>query len=469
MFDKSIYIQRRAQLRKDVKTGLLLFPANSEASSNYSANTYSFRQDSNFLYFFGLNEPDMVGVVDADSGVDSIYANDLEMDDIIWMGQLPTVKELAAQVGVEHTAPKSALIEVVANAYKQGRTVHYVYPYRCKTSNYLLDLINYSKPINTSVSQAYEELKNHQSVEMIKAIIKQRSIKSTEEIIEIEKAVKTAYDMHVLAMGLCKEGVYEYEIAGKMEGIAIQNNGGVSFPVILSVNGQTLHNHYHGNKLTKGRMVVADAGAETSMRYCSDITRTTPVGGKFDARQKSIYEIVLQANTNVIDALKPGVPYRDYHWLACKTIAQGLKSLGLMKGNVEDAVAQGAHALFMPHGLGHMMGLDVHDMENMGENLFGYDEEIKRSSQFGLAYLRLGKKLESGFVLTVEPGTYFIPALIDQWKAENKFADFINYDEVEKYKDFGGVRIEDDVLITPEGHRVLGPAIPKTVAEIEAL
>ncbi|MFZ4740988.1 MAG: M24B family metallopeptidase, partial [Bacteroidales bacterium] len=304
-------------------------------------------------------------------------------------------------------------------------------------------------------------------IELTKAIIKQRSIKSLEEVVEIEKAIATAYDMHTTAMKMAKPGIYEREIAGKMEGIALSAGGPVSFPVILSINGQTLHNHYHGNKLEEGRMMVADAGCETEMNYCSDITRTVPVGGKFNQRQKEVYEIVLKANMKAIEAIKPGIPYREIHLLSAKVIADGLKEIGLMKGNMDEAVSKGAHAMFFPHGLGHMLGLDVHDMEGMGENYVGYDDEIKRSTQFGTAFVRLGKRLQQGYVLTVEPGIYFIPALIDQWKAENKFPEFINYDKAETYKDFGGIRIEDDILVTNDAYQVLGKPIPKTVAEIE--
>ena len=301
-------------------------------------------------------------------------------------------------------------------------------------------------------------------------MVKLRSIKSEEEIAEIEKMVDVAYLMHTTAMKMAHPGIVEQEIAGTVEGIALANAGPVSFPVILSINGQTLHNHYHGNTLTEGRMMVVDCGCESEETlYSSDITRTVPVGGRFSQRQKEIYEIVLKANLNAIEAIKPGIKYREVHMLAARTIAEELTKLGLMKGNPADAVAAGAHALFFPHGLGHMMGMDVHDMENLGENYVGYDEETVRATQFGTAFLRLGRTLQPGFVLTVEPGIYFIPALIDQWKAEGKYIEFINYEKVETYKDFGGIRIEDDVLVTVTGNRVLGKPIPKTVAEIEEL
>lgn len=458
MFDKKTYTARRAQLKKDVKSGLIVFPANEEASANYAANTYPFRQDSNFLYFFGLQEPGMVGVIDVDADQDWIYADDLTMDDIIWMGHLPSVAEQAAKAGVQHTAPIKDLAELLHKAVLSHRHIHFVNPYR----------MHVAIKLSQWLSMPLGELAKNQSVELIKAIVKQRSIKTREEIEEIEQAMIVAHQMHTVAMRMCKPGTYEYQIVGAMEGIVASHHGGMSFPPIVSMNGETLHNHHHGQLLKEGRLMVADAGAEVFSNYCSDVTRTTPVGGVYNSRQKEVYEIVLKANMTTIDTIKPGVPYREYHLNACKTIAAGLKDLGLMKGDVDEAVMQGAHALFMPHGLGHMMGLDVHDMENMGENLFGYDEETKRSDQFGLAYLRLGRKLEPGFVLTVEPGIYFIPALIDLWKSEGKFTDFINYDKLESYKDFGGIRIEDDVIVTEKGCSVLGPKIPKTVQEVEA-
>ena len=318
-------------------------------------------------------------------------------------------------------------------------------------------------------SVSHTEVSAFISKELIKGIISLRSIKDDLEIVEIEKAIDTAYIMHTTAMKMSMPGVIEQKIAGTIEGIALAGGGPVSFPVILSMNGETLHNHFHGNILQTGKMMVTDAGCETTLGYCSDITRTVPVGGKFDTRQKEIYEIALKANMVVIENCKPGVYYRDIHLLAAKTIALGLKDIGLMKGDIDAAVDEGAHALFFPHGLGHMLGLDVHDMEGLGENYVGYDNEIKRSKQFGLAFLRLGRRLQKGFVVTDEPGIYFIPALIELWRKENKFTDFINYDKLEGYKDFGGIRIEDDLLITDNGCRVLGKPIPKTVNEIEEL
>ncbi len=459
MFKKEVYADRRNRLREEMSSGLVLIPGNSEASFNYPANTYHFRQDSNFLYFFGIDLYDLVGVMDVDANKDYIFGNDVDIDDIIWMGPQPTIKDQAAEVAVEHSAPLAKLNEMINEAIQQGRKVHFLPPYRGEHVMQLQDLLGIGK----------DKIKSYASLELIKAVVKLREIKDEYEIAEIEKAVDIAYEMHTTAMKMSKAGVVEREIAGTIEGISLAKGGPTSFPIILSIHGETLHNHYHGNTLEVGRMMVTDAGAETTMHYASDITRTTPVGGKFDERQKGIYEIVLEANMKSIEAIKPGIEYREIHFLAARTIVDGLKKLGLMKGDTNAAVEAGAHALFMPHGLGHMMGLDVHDMEGLGENNVGYDEKTIRSDQFGTAYLRLGKELKPGFVLTVEPGCYFIPELWKRWKNDGMHTDFINYDAVEKYLDFGGVRIEDDVLVTEDGFRVLGKPIPKTVAEIEAL
>lgn len=457
MFQANLYSKRRAALKSKVKSGIILLPGNSEAAYNYPANTFHYRQDSNFLYFFGLNIPDLFGVIDVDANKDYVFGNDFDIDDIIWMGPQPSVKDLAAKADVENTDNMAALASFIAKAVAKGQKIHIVPQYRAKTVIQLADLLNVS----------HKEVAGFVSEELIRGIVSLRSIKDQYEIAEIEKALDTAYLMHTTSMKMAMPGVVEQEIAGTIEGIALAGGGPVSFPVILSMNGETLHNHNHGNVLELGRMMVTDAGCETGMNYCSDITRTVPVGGKFNQRQKEIYEIVLNANTAVTANSKPGVFYRDMHFLAAKTIVNGLKEVGLMKGDTDAAVAEGAHALFMPHGLGHMMGLDVHDMEGLGENYVGYNDEIKRSTQFGLAFLRLARKLETGFVVTNEPGIYFIPALIDIWKKENKFTNFINYDKLETYKDFGGIRIEDDLLITDSGCRVLGKPIPKTVEEVE--
>lgn len=458
MFNSEVYTTRRNELRKLMPSGIILFPGNTEASYNYPANTYTFRQDSNFSYFFGLENPDFAGIIDVDNEVDYIFGNDFEIDDIIWMGPQPKVADLGAKVGVKNTASLGEMASFISNAINKGRKVHYTAPYRGETSLLLSRLLGI-KPTR---------IKEYVSLPLIEAIVKLRSIKSDNEVAEIEKAVDIAWKMFTTGMRMAYPGRKEQEIVGAMEGISIAHGRPVSFPVILSMNGQILHNHHHENVLESGRMMVMDAGTETALNYCSDITRTVPVGGKFSQKQREIYEIVLNANLNSIAATKPGVFYRDCHMVACETIASGLKDLGLMKGDVKEAVSAGAHALFFPHGLGHMLGMDVHDMEGLGQIHVGYDKEIQPSSQFGTAYLRLGRRLQPGFVLTNEPGIYFIPELIDLWKADKKHTEFLNYDKIEEYRNFGGIRIEDDVLVTIDGQRVLGRPIPKTVADVEA-
>lgn len=457
MFPKEVYIERRKKLREEMKCGILLFLGNQDVSFNYPANIYPFRQDSSFLYFFGIDQPNLAAIIDVQSGEEIVFGDELTIDDIIWMGKLPTIKDLSEKVGISKILPSAELQNTLTNAIKLNRRVHYLPPYRGETKHQLEGLLGVK----------YDLVRDYASIELIKAMVKIRSIKDEYEIKEIERMVDVAYKMHTTAMKLAKPGILEQDVMGAITGVTLQNEGPLSFPAIVTINGQTLHNNYYHNELKEGRMLVVDAGAESRLHYASDITRTTPVGGKFNQRQKEIYEIVLKANMSVIDNLKPNILYREMHLLSAKVIAQGLKDLGIMKGNVDEAVAAGAHALFYPHGLGHMMGLDVHDMEGVGENYVGYNDEIQRATQFGLAFLRLGRKLEPGFVITVEPGIYFIPDLIDIWKSENKLADFINYDKVETYRDFGGIRLEDDLLITNDGSRVLGKPIPKTVEDVE--
>jgi Xaa-Pro aminopeptidase len=459
MFSADTYAKRRAGLRKEISSGILFFPGNGEVAFNYPANTYSFRQDSSFLYFFGLDHPDMAGIIDLDEGKEILFGNDVDIDDIIWMGKQPTMKEQAAKVGVAESMPLGSLEGYIKAAVSKGRKIHYLPPYRGETYLWLMDLLAIPKAL----------VKPGASEELIKAVVKLRMTKEEAEIAEIEKAIGTAWQMHTTAMKMAMPGVTEQQIAGVVEGIANSGGGPVSFPVILSMNGQILHNHSHANTLTEGRLVVVDAGCETGLHYASDITRTVPVGGKFTERQKAVYETVLNANLAATAAVKPGVPFREIHLLAARKIVEGLTAIGIMKGDPAEAVAKGAHTLFFPHGLGHPMGLDVHDLEGLGENFVGYDEETIRSKEFGLAFLRFGRKLKEGFVMTIEPGIYFIPDLIDIWKKENKLAEFINYEVVDTYRDFGGIRIEDDVLVTATGHRVLGKPIPKTVAEIEGI
>ena len=457
MFKSEVYKKRRAALHEKMGTGIALFIGNVESPFNYPKNPYRFRQDSNFLYFFGLDIPDLIGLMDFDNGNDIIFGNDFDIDDIIWMGVQPTIIELAARCGVGTTRSLKELGNFLLDAVSKGREIHFLPPYRGETKMELALLLGENPLL----------MKSEPSEKLVSSVIAMRSIKEEVEIKEIEDAVAIAYDMHVTAMKMCEPGVREQEIYGKIEGISLAAGAGVSFPVILSMNGQTLHNHDHSGILEEGRFVVVDAGAETNKHYASDITRTTPVGRRFNTMQKEIYEIVLKANMDAIKVTGPGGSNRDTHILASKVLATGLKEIGLMKGDVDEAVMSGAHSLFMPHGIGHMLGLDVHDMEGLGENLVGYNDKIKRSDQFGLAFLRFALQYQPGHVFTIEPGIYFIPDLIEIWSSGKKFADFINYDMVRKFLPIGGVRIEDNVLITTKGHKVLGKAIPKSVSEIE--
>ena len=457
MFETSVYKNRRARLKEKVKSGLVLILGNGEAPANYTDNTYKFRQDSSFLYFFGLNQPGFAGVIDIDSGDEYIFGNDV---DIIWMGPQPSVKDMAARVGVSKTAPFARLADCMKTAISQGRRIHFLPPYRFRNMLLLEELLGIRPAL----------VKNYASLELIKAVVDLRSVKEPCEIEEITKACNIGYEMHTAAMRNCKPGVKEQYIAGLIEGIAASYGSMVSFPVILSQNGETLHNHDHSQILQEGRMMLTDAGAEEVSHYCSDFTRTVPVGGKFLTRQKEVYNIVLAANNKAIEIAKPGVTYQYVHLEVCKVLAQGLKDLGLMKGDVNEAVAAGAHALFMPHGLGHMMGLDVHDMEDLGQIYVGYDDETRPIDQFGTSSLRMGRRLQEGFVITDEPGCYFIPALIDQWRAQGMHKEFLNYDKIETFKDFGGIRLEDDILIIPGGSRFLGDKrTPITVEEVEEI
>jgi Xaa-Pro aminopeptidase len=461
MFTPEIYINRRNKLKKQIKSGLVLFLGNSEIPYNYGANPYGkFRQYSSFLYFFGLNYPDLHGVIDIDNDKEYIFGNDIDIEDIIWTGPQETIKEKAVKVGVNNTAPSKELEKLISNAITKKRKIHFLPQYRANNKIFLSQLIG--MPI--------DELQKNVSAEFINAVVSLRSFKEPYEISELEKAHDILYKVHKYILNTIKPGTYEYEIAGGIEGIIYQNNANLGFPVICSVHGETLHNHSYKNKMKEGDLLLTDTGAETELRYNADITRTYPVSGKFTTKQKDIYDVVLKANEESIKMSKPGVKYRDVNTNAYKTIAEGLKTLGIMKGDSMEAAQKGAVALFMPHGLGHMIGLDAHDMEALGENYVGYDKETKRSDIFGLAYLRLARKLEPGFVITVEPGIYFIPELIRRWKKQNKFAEFINYDKLDDYLNFGGIRIEDNILITDNGCKVIGKnRIPKTTDEIESV
>ena len=443
----------------NVKDGLILLLGNSDASTNYPANIYKFRQDSTFLYYAGINDPDMALVLDTQTGEQILFGNDVDIDDIIWMGPQPSIKEKGEKVGITTTKPFNELINTIKNAKSKGRQVHYIPPYRNHNKILLSALLEIPIP----------KLKENASLELIKAIVDQRIVKEECEIQEIDKACNIGYTMHYIGMQMAKPGVREQEIVGVMEGIALADGAMTSFPIICSQNGETLHNHMHHQILTEGRLLLIDAGAETNMNYCSDFTRTLPCSGKFTQQQKDIYNIVATANNYAVEASRPGITYKEVHLGSCKILAQGLINLGLMKGNVEEAVAAGAHALFQPHGLGHNMGLDVHDMEDLGQIYVGYDDVTRPSTQFGLASLRMGKELKPGYVLTVEPGCYFIPALIEKWKNEGINKEFINFDKLKEYYNFGGIRLEDDILITKDGCRFLGSKrLPITPEEVEA-
>lgn len=460
MFTKEIYLDRRHRLSDQLSSGLVLFPGNTALPVNYAGNAYPFRQDSHFLYFIGIDQPDLFVVVDIDSRETTLFADEWTMDDIIWTGPKERFSEMAQRSGIDKVLPTASLKGVVNRAKQQHRQLHYLPPYRAENALRLSSLMEMHP----------SSLKETSSISLIKAIVSLRSIKGPEEIQEIERAASIGYLMHETVMRNAFEGKTERELAILVEGIALNYGAGLSFPVILSQQGDVLHGHDHSQILRSGRFLVCDAGAESSEHYASDFTRTTPVNGRFSSLQKSLYQVVLDANNKAFELIKPGTVYKSVHLESCRILAEGLKALGLMKGNSEDAVQEGAHALFMVHGLGHMMGLDVHDMEDLGEDYVGYDDSIKRSEQFGLRSLRLARRLEQGFVLTVEPGVYFIPALIDRWQAEKRFNDFICYDKVSALKGMGGIRIEDNAIVTATGCKITGERrLPVTPKEIEAL
>jgi len=458
MFKAAVYTARRRELRSHFKNGLLLFPGNVEIPVNYQANAFPFRQDSSFLYYWGLDEPSLFAIIDLDLGREIIFGDDRTLDDEIWMGPSTSLSERAAGAGVTESEPVASLDGYLASALCARRPIRFL-------PQYLADA---KLLLQRHLGIAPATLNQYASEEFIRAVVAQRLIKSEAEVAEIESALEVSSAMYATALRLVRPDLIEQELVGAIEGTVLRAGSRTSFPTILSVRGETLHNHCHTNRMRAGDLLLVDSGAESTRHYASDITRTFPVSGRFEPRQKEIYEVVLAAQLKAIELMRPGIPFRDIHFAAAAVIAEGLTALGLMRGNPGEAVAAGAHALFFPHGLGHALGLDVHDMEGLGEKFVGYDEEFTRSDQFGLAYLRFARRLQPGHILTVEPGIYFIPSLISTWKKEQKHSSFIDYAVVERYCGFGGIRIEDDVLLTPDGHRVLGPAIPKTVLEIEA-
>ena len=456
MFSKETYINRRAALKKSMGSGLLLFLGNDEAGCNYVGNTYRYRQDSTFLYFFGQPYAGLSAVIDIDDDREIIFGDELTMDDIVWMGVQPTLQEKCSAAGIGELMPSSAVMDYIKKAQQKGQQVHYLPSYRPEHKLKLWSWLGVH-PGEEKSSAAF-----------IKAVVNLRNYKSDEEIAEIEKACLVTADMHLAAMRTIRPGIHEYEVVAAVEAIASSQNCGLSFPMIATVNGQTLHNHYHGNLIKDGDLFLVDAGAETEMCYAGDMSSTIPANHKFTTKQRDIYAIQTAMHNKSVEALRPGITFEDVYDISAQVLVEGMKEIGLMRGDAAEAVKEGAHALFYPHGLGHMMGLDVHDMENLGEVYVGYDGRPK-SKQFGRASLRLGRTLEPGFVHTIEPGIYFIPELIDQWKSDNKLADFINYDKVETYKGFGGIRNEEGYLITETGARLLGKRIPRTVEEIETL
>ncbi len=459
LFDKTTYQSRRKRLKGQLGKGLILLLGNEESSMNYRDNLYPFRQDSSFLYFFGLDKPGLAGVIDIDNDKEIIYGRDLTMDEIVWTGPQPSLAEQAAGVGIMHTQPVASLAADLTSAQASGRTIHFLPPYR--PENLL--------KISGMLGIAPAAVGHRASVPLIKAIVEQRSSKTEEEVVQIEEAVNITAAMHLAAITGARDGITEYELAGSLQGIAIAGGGNLAFPTILTVNGQVLHNHYGPTVMREGRIAICDSGAENAMHYAGDMTRTFPVGKKFTPVQREMYDIVLGAQEAAIQALKPGVLFRDVHALAAQKLMEGLKAAGVVKGDPAAAVAAGAHTMVFQCGLGHMMGLDVHDMEDLGEEYVGYTDTMKKSREFGWKSLRLARALEPGFVVTIEPGLYFIPELIDQFRAEKKYMDFINYDKLEHFRSFGGIRIEEDLLITDSGSRLLGKPLAKTAAAIEAL
>ena len=461
MFDKATYAGRRAKLKELVKSGIIILFGNNESPCNFPANGYyPFRQDSSFLYYFGLNRDGLVGVIDIDNNTETLVGNDIDIEDIVWYGSVDSVEDMAESVGVAHTAPMKALKSICNEALRLKRHIHFLPPYRHDIKLQIFDLLGIH-PV---------QQKESASIELIKAVVKMRSTKEQQEIEELERAAVIGYKMHTTAMRLTKPGVTEKFIGGQVDGTANSYGAMVSFPTIFSQHGEIMHGNPSMAELESGRLVLCDAGAETINNYCSDNTRTYPVNGKFTQRQLDIYSIVEACHDYVLEVAKPGVKYMDVHFAVCRLMTERLKELGLMKGDTDEAVAAGAHAMFLPHGLGHMMGMDVHDMESLDQINVGFDDETRpRLDQFGTNCLRMGRRLEEGFVVTDEPGIYFIPALIDDWKASGHCAEFLNFDKLETYKDFGGIRIEDDVLITKDGCRFIGKdRIPYHPKDIEA-
>lgn len=458
LFSKSTYVERRNELKKLVGSGLIVLFGNNDSPANYPSNTYKFRQDSSFLYYFGLHRNGLVGVIDVDNDREYLVGDEIDIEDIVWYGSVTSVAEMAEMTGVARTAAMRELPAIVESAKAQGEEVHFLPPYRFDNQIQIMDLLG----IHPSQQKAAASLK------LIAAVVKMRTTKTEEEIAELERAAEIGYEMHTTAMRLCRPGITEQYIGGMVDGIANAYGCMVSFQTIATQHGEVMHGNPSPAKLEAGCLMLVDAGAETNENYCSDNTRTTPVSGVFTQKQKDIYNIVVECHDHVLEVAKPGVKWWDVHFAVCRIITERLQQLGLMKGDVEESLKAGAHAMFLPHGLGHSMGMDVHDMEGLGQVYVGFDNEVRPSTQFGTNALRFGRRLQKGFVVTDEPGIYFIPALIDDWKKNGTNAQFLNFDKIDEYRDFGGIRIEDDVLITDEGCRFIGSKrIPYHVEDVE--
>jgi len=452
-----IYRARRNEIRQVAAGGVILWLGHVLQPRNYAANTFPFRQNSHFLYYTGLAEPDLALLSYPDADSDILFSRPESMDDVVWNGPGKTRLDMAREAGVETVEDIDRLGAYLAKAQSQGLKVHYLPPYQATTLFRLAELlVIHPSEVTAGFSNSLAE-----------GVARQRSIKSDVEVAEIEDALVVTDRMHRAAMRAARPGMRECEISGLIQGIALSAGRQPAFHPIVTIHGEVLHNHFDGNVLCEGQLVLNDSGAESPRFYAGDITRTFPVSGRFTAAQAEVYTAVLQAQLAAIAMIRRGVTYNEIHTRASEVMAEGLRSMGLMKGNPADAVAAGAHALFFPHGLGHMLGLDVHDMEDLGD-VVGYPKDQARSKQFGRNFLRLAKCLEVGFTLTVEPGIYFIPALMDRWEQERQHGDFVCYDKLKEFRGFGGIRIEDNVVVAPDGCRVLGPPIPKTVAEVEA-
>ncbi|MDO5000573.1 MAG: Xaa-Pro aminopeptidase [Bacteroidales bacterium] len=467
MFGKEVYIARRKALLERLagQKGIALFVGNVDAPAQYKDNCYKWRQDSSWLYLFGIDEPRLAATIDLETGEETLYGDDFGIDDIIWMGPMPSVRELADSAGIARTAPYDAL-----GAALKGRQVHFLPASRYATRLTLGALLGLDPSEVTSAGKAGCA---KASAPLVRALVALRLVKEPAEIERLDAACDLGYEMHTAARRGIRPGVIEQQIVGDMESVALAKGWGVSFPTILTQHGEIFHCHSHAMPVVPGKLMVIDAGVEANDHYASDFTRTYPTSGRFTQKQRDIYQTVYECNELAFGMIRPGVAYRDVHLAVAAHMLDNLKQLGLVSGDVDGMVADGIAGLFMPHGLGHNMGLDVHDMEDLGENLVGYDDDQTRSPQLGLGSLRMARRLQPGHVITDEPGIYFIPALIEQWKREGTDRGRIDYTKLAGYYDFGGIRLEDDVLVTSDGARRLGaqrqPIAPSDVAAVSAV